>query len=97
MVVWPHKFWPHLPEKYDEIVNLTEFLQIYSTSILAAGGDEVIMANYFLVALTETARSWLMDLLNRTSTPGQSCATSSRPAAPRGIPALFCPAVLLGL
>jgi hypothetical protein len=26
MVVWPHKFWPHLPEKYDEAVNPTEFL-----------------------------------------------------------------------
>jgi hypothetical protein len=39
-----------------------EFLQIYSTSILAAGGDEVIMANYFPVALTGTARFWLMNL-----------------------------------
>jgi hypothetical protein len=38
MVVWPHKFWPHLPKKYDGIVNPAEFLQIYSTSILAAGG-----------------------------------------------------------
>jgi hypothetical protein len=38
MVVWSHKFWPHLPEKYDGTVNSTEFLQIYSTSILAAGG-----------------------------------------------------------
>jgi hypothetical protein len=38
MVVWPHKFWPHLPEKYDGMVNPTEFLQIYFTSILAAGG-----------------------------------------------------------
>jgi hypothetical protein len=26
MVVWPYKFWPHLPEKYDETVNPTEFL-----------------------------------------------------------------------
>jgi hypothetical protein len=38
MVVWPHKFRPHLPEKYDGTVNPVEFLQIYSTSILAAGG-----------------------------------------------------------
>jgi hypothetical protein len=40
MVVWPHKFWPHLPKKYDRMVNPPppEFLQIYSTSILAAGG-----------------------------------------------------------
>jgi hypothetical protein len=38
MVVWPRKFQPHLPEKYDGTVNPAEFLQIYSTSILAAGG-----------------------------------------------------------
>jgi hypothetical protein len=44
------------------MVNPTKFLQIYSTSILATGGDEVIMANYILVALTETARSWLINL-----------------------------------
>jgi hypothetical protein len=62
MVVWPHKFWPHLLEKYDRSVNLIEFLRIYSTSILAAGGDEAIMANYFPVALTGTTRSWLMNL-----------------------------------
>jgi hypothetical protein len=56
------KFWPHLPEKYDGMVKLTEFLQIYSTSILMTGGNEAVMANYFPVALTGTARSWLMDL-----------------------------------
>jgi hypothetical protein len=62
MVVWPRKFRPHLPEKYDGTVNPAEFLQIYSTSILVDGGDEAIMANYFPVALTGTARSWLMNL-----------------------------------
>jgi hypothetical protein len=51
-----------LPEKYDGSVNPAKFLQIYSTSILAAGGNEAIMANYFLVALTGTSRSWLMNL-----------------------------------
>jgi hypothetical protein len=54
MVVWPCKFWPHLPEKYDGIVNPTEFLQIYSTFILTVGGDEVVMANYLAVALMRT-------------------------------------------
>jgi hypothetical protein len=62
MVVWSHIFWPHLPKKYDMSVNPTEFQQIYSTSILAAGGNEVVMANYFPVALTSTARSWFMNL-----------------------------------
>jgi hypothetical protein len=57
MVVWPPKFWPHLPEKYDGTVNPTEFLQIYSTSILAAGDNEAVMANYFPVALMGTTRS----------------------------------------
>jgi hypothetical protein len=51
-----------LLEKYDESVNPTESLQIYSTSILATGGNEAIMANYIMVALTGTARSWLMNL-----------------------------------
>jgi hypothetical protein len=58
-------------EKYDETVNPTEFLQNYSTSILAAGGDEIIMANYFSVALTGTARSWLINLLDGTLTSWQ--------------------------
>jgi hypothetical protein len=50
MVVWPPKFRPHMLEKYDRTVNPAEFLQIYSTSILAAGGNEAIMINYFPVA-----------------------------------------------
>jgi hypothetical protein len=45
MVVWPRKFRPHLPEKYDRTVNPAEFLQIYSTSILVAGRNEAVMAN----------------------------------------------------
>jgi hypothetical protein len=57
MVVWPCKFWPHLPEKYDGSVNPTEFLQIYSTSILATGGNEAIITNYFSVALIGKAQS----------------------------------------
>jgi hypothetical protein len=68
MVVWPCKFQPHLTEKYDGTVNPAEFLQIYSTSILAAGGNEAIMTNYFPVALTGTARSWLMNLLEGSLT-----------------------------
>jgi hypothetical protein len=62
MLVWPHKFQPHLPEKHDGTVHPAEFLQIYSTSILTAGRNEAIMANYFPIALTRIARSWLMNL-----------------------------------
>jgi hypothetical protein len=74
MMVWPCKFWLHLPEKYDGSVNSTEFLQIYSTSILAVGGNEAIMANYFSVVLTRMARSWLMNLPEGSLTSwGQLC------------------------
>jgi hypothetical protein len=41
-----------LLEKYDGSVNPVEFLQIYPTSILAVGGNEVVIANYFSVTLT---------------------------------------------
>ena len=37
-VNWPTKFQPDLPEKYDGTIDLDEFLQIYPTAILAAGG-----------------------------------------------------------
>jgi hypothetical protein len=59
MVLWLHKFRPHLPEKYDGTVNPAEFLQIYSTSILVTGSNDAIMANYFSVALTGTAMNLL--------------------------------------
>jgi hypothetical protein len=71
MVVWPHKFRTHLLEKYNGTVSPTKFLQIYSTSILAAGGNEAIMANYFPVAQTGTTRSWLMNLSEGTLTSWQ--------------------------
>jgi hypothetical protein len=50
------------PKKYDKTVNPTEFLQINSTAILTAGGDEAIMANYFPITLTGRTRSWLLNL-----------------------------------
>jgi hypothetical protein len=57
-----------LLKKYDGTVNPTKFLQIYPTSILTVGKDEVVMANYFTVAPTGTARSWLMNLPEGTLT-----------------------------
>jgi hypothetical protein len=62
---WPPKFRPHLPEKYDGKSNPSEFLQVYVTTITAAGGDTAVMATYFHVALSRPARTWLMNL-----TPG---------------------------
>jgi hypothetical protein len=74
MVVWWCRFQPHLLEKYDGSANPTKFLQIYYTSILATGGNEAIMANYFPVALVGVARSWLMNLPEGTLTTwGELC------------------------
>jgi hypothetical protein len=64
-VAWPSKFRPQLLEKYNGTTNLSEFLQVYVTAITAAGGNDVVMASYFHVALTRPARTWLMNL-----TPG---------------------------
>jgi hypothetical protein len=55
----------HLPEKYNGTSNPSEFLQVYITTITAAGGDTAVMATYFHVALSGPARTWLMNL-----TPG---------------------------
>jgi hypothetical protein len=59
---WPSKFRPHLPEKYDGTSNPSEFLQVYVTAITAVGGNTVVMATYFHVALSGPARTWLMNL-----------------------------------
>jgi hypothetical protein len=59
---WPPKFWPHLPEKYDGTSNPSEFLQVYVTTITAAGGNTTVMASYFHVALTGPTQTWLMNL-----------------------------------
>jgi hypothetical protein len=44
VATWPSKFRPHLPEKYDDTSNPSEFLQVYVTAITAAGGDTAVMA-----------------------------------------------------
>jgi hypothetical protein len=59
---WPSKFRPHLPEKYDDTSNPSEFLQVYVTAITAAGGNTAVMATYFYVALSGPARTWFMNL-----------------------------------
>jgi hypothetical protein len=63
--IWPSKFRPDLPEKYVSTSNPSKILQVYVTAITAAGGDTVVMATYFHVALSGPARTWLMNL-----TPG---------------------------
>ena len=61
-VVWPQKFRPALPRGYDGSSNPVEFLQLYTTSIQAAGGDDKVMANWFSHALRDSALSWLLNL-----------------------------------
>jgi hypothetical protein len=60
--LWPPKFRPHLPKKYDGTSNPLEFLQVYVTAFIAAGGNTTVMATYFHVALSGPARTWLMNL-----------------------------------
>jgi hypothetical protein len=62
VAMWPSKFRPHLPEKYDGTSNPSEFLQVYVTAITTAGGDATVMATYFHVALSGPTRTWLMNL-----------------------------------
>src|SRR5512144_1228933 len=61
-VRWPPRFRPTITEKYDGSVNPAEFLQIYTTGIEAAGGDDRVMANFFPMALKGQARGWLRNL-----------------------------------
>nr|ABF93468.1 retrotransposon protein, putative, unclassified [Oryza sativa Japonica Group] len=61
-VRWPPRFRPTITEKYDGSVNPAEFLQVYTTGIEAAGGDDRVMANFFPMALKGQARGWLMNL-----------------------------------
>src|SRR5512141_2845526 len=75
-VRWPPRFRPTITEKYDGSVNPTEFLQVYTTGIEAAGGDDRVMANFFPMALKGQARGWLT-CHPRQSTPGRICANSS--------------------
>ena len=61
-VIWPQRFKPNLPAGYDGLTNPVEFLQLYTTSIQAAGGDDKLMANWFSHALKDSALSWLCNL-----------------------------------
>ena len=62
-VVWPVKFRSDLPPRYNGKNNPLEFLQLYTLAIQAAGGDDRVMANWFPMALKDSASSWLTNLL----------------------------------
>ena len=61
-VTWPGKFKPDLPPRYDGKADPPEFPQLYELGIVAANGDEKVMANWFPMALKDGARTWLLNL-----------------------------------
>jgi hypothetical protein len=67
-VWWPNKFKTSNIDKYDGSSNPEEFIQVYQTVIEAARGDNQVKANFLTMALTGTARSWLINLLEGSIT-----------------------------
>jgi hypothetical protein len=67
-VVWPYMFKPDIAARYDGTSNPVEFLQLYIVAIQAARGDQRAMADWFLMALKDAPRTWLMNLLHESMT-----------------------------
>ena len=44
--VWPGKFKPDLPPRYDDTPDPAKFLQLYELSIKAANGDEKLSTKF---------------------------------------------------
>ena len=77
-VVWPCKFKPDLPSRYDGTADPAEFLQLYELGIEAANEDEKVMANWFPMALKDGARTWLLNLAPGMISPRTRCAPFHR-------------------
>jgi hypothetical protein len=61
-VRWPDKFKTGNIDRYDSSNNPEEFIQVYQTVVEAAGEDDRVKTNFLPTALTDTARSWLINL-----------------------------------
>jgi hypothetical protein len=61
-VCWPLNFKSLRVEKYDGSTNPAEWLKVYQLTIKASNGDSYVMANYLLVYLSASARTWLLGL-----------------------------------
>jgi hypothetical protein len=61
-VCWLLNFKPSGIEKYDGSTNPAEWLEVYQLTIEATGGDSYFMANYLLVCLSSSTRTWLLEL-----------------------------------
>jgi hypothetical protein len=49
-------------DQYEGSSNPEEFIHVYQTVIEAVGGDDQGKANFLPTALSEVARSWLINL-----------------------------------
>jgi hypothetical protein len=58
----PDKFKARYIDKYYESSNPEEFIQVYQIVTEATGGDDQVKANYQPMALSNVARSWLINL-----------------------------------
>jgi hypothetical protein len=61
-VRWPGKLKTGNIDQYDGSSNPEEFIQVYQTVVNTVGGDDRVKANFLPTALTDTARSWLINL-----------------------------------
>jgi hypothetical protein len=61
-VSWLDKFKPRPIDMYDNFSNPEEFIQVYHTVIEVIGGDDRVKANYLPMTLTDTTRSYLINL-----------------------------------
>jgi hypothetical protein len=52
-MVWPAKFRPDLPQRYDGTANPVEFLHLYTISVQAARGNDKAMMNWFPMGLKD--------------------------------------------
>jgi hypothetical protein len=65
-VFWPYKFNLGPIDKYDGSSNPEEFIKLYRTVIEVVGGDDQVKVNYLPTALSDAARSRLINLLEGT-------------------------------
>jgi hypothetical protein len=61
-VRWTNNFKIGCIDKYDGSSNPEEFIQVYQTVIEATGGHDRVKAKYLPMALSDMARSWLINL-----------------------------------
>lgn len=89
-LVWPQKFKAEVPAKYDGLKNPVEFLQLYSTTLTAAGGNDKVKANCLAMALKPNAQSWLMNLPANSVRSWPDLSTSLSALSREGASALVC-------